>query len=76
MGDLVFLKPDGFNVDDFKEQELRKITDTNPVFKDFLERNGFRLYICDITNEVIVTDDKDVDMAFGLFVALYKAHRV
>ena len=76
MGDLMFLKPNGFNVDDFKEQELRKITDTNPVFKDFLERNGFRLYICESTNEVIVTDDKDVDMPLGLFVAIYKAHRM
>ena len=56
------------------KNELDKIRDANPVFKKYLEDNGFRLYFCKQTGSVIVTDDEDVDMLFELFVAIYKSN--
>ena len=56
------------------KNELNKIRDANPIFKDYLEKNGFRLYFCKRTGGVMVTDDEDVDMSLNLFVAIYKSN--
>ena len=75
MGDLVFLKTNDSNdFDTYVQQELQELKDANPLFGDFLDEGGFRLYFYKRSNKVMVTDDRDVDIPLELFTAICRSH--
>ena len=59
--------------DEFKEHEIQRFLDERPVFRDYLKANGFRVYYYDRSDELLVTNDDEIEMPLMLFLAIYKS---